>query len=235
MPGTFRSRTESGLRWCAAVGIAVLLTIAVEPVAAGEPPSDDESDGQRLSAAEVNALLDQTVNDPLYDAIAALEAHGVGGVDDRFPTIFAGIEVVDDGVQMSVLYNANGDKQALEDFLGEVASVASTANLKVQPVPVAFDPQQRAELARKISADSKFWAERLGVSSVASVSFNTVSGEISIMTPDTVGARVTIEVDGVCVTVVGGAGAPTPQGAVGSASWSGAATLRVDTSPGGAG
>ncbi|WP_448003590.1 hypothetical protein [Agromyces bauzanensis] len=185
----------------------------------------------------MDALLAQTVNDPLVATIAALEANGVGGVGNKFPAHFAGVEVINDGDQINVLYNADGDPHVLASFLSEVEAVASGATLKVLPVPVAFDPQQRAKIAQQIAADSKAWAVRLGLSSVSGVNFNTVSGEISILTPDEAVARASniIEVDGVPVSVLGGAEKGVPQNrAVDYAPWSAGAWLRIGTQPGGA-
>ena len=183
-------RRRSMFRWLTTVNAAAVLSLAVMPVAGSEPSPDDEDGGQGLSPARAEALLDQTVNDPLLDATAAIEKQGIGGVGDEFPSIFAGF--------------ANGDSQVLADFLTRVEAVAATADLAVSPVPVDFDPQQRAEIARKISADSEGWAERLGVSSVSSVRFDTVSGEVSIVTTDeslAPGMEV-LEVEGVPVSVV---------------------------------
>ncbi|MGR2753848.1 hypothetical protein [Agromyces arachidis] len=201
-----RGVSARGVTGLTAVGAtAALLSLAVAPVAAAEPTPDPEDGGQRLSPAEVEAILDQTVNDPLVDATASLEKVGIGGVGDQFPSVFAGFEVVNHGKQLNVLYNASGDEQALRSFLTRVEAVASsTAVPKVSPIPVDFDPQQRAELARKISADSEGWAERIGVSSVSSVMFDTVSGEVSIVTADeSAAARSSVvEIEGVPVSVV---------------------------------
>lgn len=235
MSDSFGWRRRSMFRWLTAVGAAAVLSLAVMPVAAAEPSPDAEDGGQRLSPAEVEALLDQTVNGPLVDATAAIEKQGIGGVGDNFPSIFAGFEVVNDGKQLNVLYNANGDNQVLADFLARVEAVGSTADLKVSAVPVDFDPQQRAELARKISADSEGWAEQLGVSSVSSVRFDTVSGEVSIVTTDeSIARRVEVlEVEGVPVSVVVDTTAEAaPQNrAVDSAPWTGGTRIRYSGSP----
>lgn len=225
------ARQERSRRgWLTLAGAVVLVGLAGAQAAVADPSPGDEDDGQHLSAAEIESILDQTVNDPLVNATAALEAAGVGGVKNEFTEVFAGIEVVNAGDQLQVYYNANANNPVLEDFLTRVQTVAAVADLKVLPVPVTFDPQLRADLAREISANSEEWAKRLGVSSVSSVSFDTVSGQISILTPDSHSARgfESLEVEGIPVSVVvDGEAKVVPQNrSVDAAPWTGGSRLK---------
>lgn len=200
----------------------------VQSAAAG--PSLADEDGQHLSATETEVVLAQTVNDPLVDATAALEAAGVGGVKNEFAEVFAGVEVVNAGAQLRVYYNVNATDSVIEDFLSRVRAVAATSDMQVLLQPVSFDPQRRSELAREISANGEEWAKRLGIPVVSSVSFDTVSGQISIVTPDSdfAGGLVGLEVEGIPVSIVADGGTKVvPQNrSVDAAPWTGGSRLK---------
>lgn len=219
----------------AALGASmVLLASAVTPVNAAESADERGAESQPTTRAEVDAIMAPTVNDPLADATAALEAVGIGGVGDKFPSLFAGFEVVEDGKRLNVLYNSTGDAKTVETFLALVDQVTSVAALDVVAVPVDFDPVQRSALAQKISADSDGWAERLGLKSLSNVSFNTVSGEVLIVTADDVSpdVRSVVEIEGVPVSIIrdGTATAGPQNRTVDSAPWTGGSRLSLSSS-----
>lgn len=219
----------------AALGASMmLLASAVTPVNAAQSAGEPDAESQPTTRAEVDAIMAPTVNDPLVNATAALEDAGIGGVWNKFPSVFAGFELVEDGKRLNVLYNSTGDAKTVETFLAVVDRAASVATLAVVAVPVDFDPLHRSALAQKISADSDAWAERLNLKSISSVGLDTVSGELSIVTADDVSPDVPsiVEIEGVPVTLIRDrAATATPQNrSVDSAPWTGGTRLSVSSS-----
>jgi hypothetical protein len=213
--------------------VAFALIGAIAPAHAEQGP--DEPPEQQLSAEEVEDLLSQTVNDTLYETIAALEAAGIGGIGNEFPNHFAAWRVSDDGKTLEVFYNSTGDQVAVKALVTQVEKVASTAPMEVMAVAVDFDPAARSNLAQRISADAEGWADQLGLGGIGRVDFDTITGDVTIVATDETVTPSSIEIEGTPVSVVGDRGEVKFQNrAVDGAPWTGGAKLRFDTSSGGA-
>jgi len=187
---TKRSSTFIGM---GSVGGLLLAGLFGGPVAsAGEQPD---------STADVDARLQQVVDDKMTETMTALEDAGAIGPNNQFADLYLGSELLDSGT-LVIRYNAKSPKA--EEFAKNVTEASKSAPLKLELTGVNLDPGALRQLASDISAGGDQWLQTLGVRDIQAVEINERTGELTVQTSGEA-RRAKLTVDGVKITIGGGA------------------------------